>query len=362
MKGVGKEAERRRGRKGSRKVGLPPGTLVHVGEQRVDSVRIRIVEYDADGCRERTAGSPGECLPPPEGKGVTWIEVAGLHEVGTVEELGRGYGVHPLVLEDILNTGHRPKFEDLEDYLFLVAKILRPGTGGEGIEAEQLGLVLGQGWVLSFRERAGEEFEPVRQRIRGGKGRIRKRGADYLAYALLDTVVDGCFLLLDGIEGRIEVLENELVGEPDADTLRKIHGLRREMITLRRATWPLREVVKGMVRAEAPLVQDATAPFLRDLEDHALQVADTVESCREILAGMLDTYLSTVSNRMNAVMKVLTIIATLFIPLTFIAGIYGMNFKHMPELEWRWGYAAVWAMMLAAAGCMVLFFRRKRWL
>jgi magnesium transporter len=280
-----------------------------------------------------------------------------------LEQLGERFGLHPLVVEDILNTDQRPKLEDYGEYLFIVLKSHYHSDGESGdAEIEQISLVLGPNYVLSFQERAGDEFEPVRERIRSNKGRVRRQGADYLAYSLIDLIADTYFLVLERLGERMETLEEELVTDPTTETLQAIHKLKREMVFLRKSIWPLREVIGALERGESPLIQDTTGVYLRDVYDHIIQVIDTVETYRDMLSGMLDIYLSSVSNRMNEVMKVLTIIATIFIPLTFVAGVYGMNFKHMPELEWPWAYPLVWLAMIIIAGLMVAYFRRKRWL
>jgi magnesium transporter len=292
-----------------------------------------------------------------------WINVDGLHEVEVLGTLGERFGLHPLVIEDILNTAQRPKLEDHGEYLFVVVKSLYHGAGPDGDpEIEQISLVLGPTYVLSFQEREGDEFEPVRDRIRTEKGRVRQAGADYLAYTLVDLIVDQYFAVLERFGDQIESLEEELILAPTPETAHAIHHLKREMALLRKSTWPLREVIGALERSESPLIRESTKPYLRDVYDHTIQVIDTVETFRDILSGMLDIYLSSVSNRMNEIMKVLTIISTLFIPLTFIAGVYGMNFEHMPELSWPWAYPAVWLVMLVIAALMVVYFYRKKWL
>ncbi|MGA1796130.1 MAG: magnesium/cobalt transporter CorA, partial [bacterium] len=264
--------------------------------------------------------------------------------------------------EDILNTNQRPKFEDFEHFIYVVLKMLSYDTEKQEIIAEQVSIVIGQNFVLSFQEREGDVFNPVRERIRNAKGRIRKMGADYLAYALLDAVVDNYFLILEALGEEVEELEEALVVNPTPQVLQAIHHLKRETIFLRKAVWPLREVIDSLGRRESPLIGKGTTLFLRDVYDHTIQIIDTAETFRDLIAGMLDIYLSSISNRMNNVMKVLTIIATIFIPLTFIAGIYGMNFKYMPELDWRWSYPLVWVVMVLVAVYMVMYFKDKGWL
>jgi len=352
----------RRSRARSKQAGLPPGTLIYTGEKKIESVRIAVIDYNGDEFVERQVGSVDECFAFKTRPTVTWINVDGLHDVEVVEKLGKAFDLHPLILEDVLSTRQRPKFEDYEKNLFLVLKMLSYDEEAQSVQAEQVSLIMGSGFVISFQERVGDVFDCVRDRIRNAKGRIRKQGADYLAYSLLDAIVDSYFGILEKVGDKIEVLEDELVSDPDEKTLQAIYRLKREMIFLRRSVWPLRELVSGIQRSESTMISESTDVYLRDVYDHTIQIIDTIESLRDIVSGMLDTYLSSISNRMNAVMKVLTIIATLFIPLTFVAGIYGMNFENMPELKWRYGYAAVWVVMLLVSVLMLVYFRRKKWL
>ncbi len=348
-------------RKRSKKAGLPPGTLVYVGEKKVEEVVITVFDYDGKRYDEREVESVEECFPYRDQPTVTWINIDGIHQVEIMERIGSHFGIHPLVIEDILNTHQRPKMDDLDDYIFVVLKMLNYSEEGE-IDAEQISIILGQNFVISFQERKGDVFDPVRERLRKNKGRIRRVGADYLAYALLDSVVDNYFAILEKTGERIELLEEELVENPSTRTLQEIHGLKREMIFLRKSVWPLREVISGLERGDSSLIRETTVIYFRDVYDHTIQVIDTVESFRDMISGMLDIYLSSISNKMNEVMKVLTIIATIFIPLTFIAGVYGMNFGYMPELEWHLGYFAVLSVMAIMALGMVIYFRKKKWL
>jgi magnesium transporter len=286
-----------------------------------------------------------------------------MHQVDIIEKLGRHFELHPLTLEDILNTGQRPKLEDFESYVFVVLKMLSCNGPTGTVQSEQVSLVIGQNFVISLQERAGDVFEPIRDRIRNSKGRIRRMGADYLAYALMDAVVDNYFVILEKLGERVESLEEELVGSPTENTLQQIHSLKREMIFLRRSVWPLREVISGLERGESSLVGESTGVYLRDVYDHTIQIMDTIESLRDMVSGMLEIYLSSMSNKMNAAMKVLTVIATIFIPLSFFAGVYGMNFEHMPELRWRWVYPyGFWAAIVGVVALMLVLFRRKKWL
>jgi magnesium transporter len=344
------------------KVGLPPGTLVHVGERKTEKVKMTVIDYDQKNFEEREARKIEECFPFRDKPTVTWINIDGLQEVKIVERIGAHFGIHPLVLEDILHTGQRPKAEDLGDYLFIVLKMVYHDENEDEITGEQVSLILGPNYIISFQEREGDIFNQIRERIRNAKGRVRKMGSDYLAYALLDAIVDHYFVVLEKLGETIESLEEELVTNPTPETLHTMHKLKSTMIFLRKSVWPLREVIAALERGESPLIEKSTEIYLRDVYDHTIQVVETIETFRDMVSGMLDIYLSSVSNRMNEVMKVLTIIATIFIPLTFIAGIYGMNFKFMPELEWHWGYPAALVIMLILVAFMVMYFRKKRWL
>jgi magnesium transporter len=345
----------------SRKAGLPPGSLVHIGK-KTDKVRISIIDYDKTQFNEKTAKKVEECFPFKKKPTVTWINIDGVHDTEFIEKIGKHFGIHPLVLEDIMNTGQRPKMEDLDDYIFIVLKMLDYDEKRNDIKPEQVSLILGSNFVISFQEREGDIFDPIRERIRNSKGRIRKMGADYLTYALMDAVIDNYFLILERLGESLESLEEKLITNPKPETLHAIHKMKRETIFLRKSVWPLREVISGLERSESSLIKKVTKIYLRDVYDHTIQVIDTVETFRDLVSGMLDTYLSSISNKMNEVMKVLTIIATIFIPLTFIAGIYGMNFEYMPELGWAWGYFMVWIIVVLIALSMALYFRRKGWL
>ena len=349
-------------KKRSEKGGLPPGALVYVGEKKVEKVIITVFDYDSERYEEKELKSIEECFPYKDTPTVTWINIAGIHQVEIMEKIGNHFGIHPLAIEDILNTGQRPKMDDMDDYLFIVLKMLNYNEEDDEIDAEQVSIIIGQNFVISFQEKERDVFEPVRERIRKNRGRIRKMGADYLAYALLDSIVDNYFTILEKIGERIESLEEELVENPSTQTLQEIHSLKSGMIFLRKSVWPLREVINELERGESPLIKETTVIYLRDVYDHSIQVIDTVETFRDMISGMLDVYLSSISNKMNEVMKVLTIIATIFIPLTFLAGVYGMNFKYMPELEWYQGYFAVLCVMVIIGIGMVIYFRKKKWL
>jgi len=345
-----------------RKAGTSPGTLIHIGEQKVDETQMTLIDYDEEHLQERVLDGIEEAFPLKDLPTVTWINIDGLHQLDIIEKVGRHFNIHPLVLEDIVNTGQRPKTEEFEDLIFVVLKMLHYDENLEKITSEQFSLVLGPNFLISFQEIQGDVFRTVRERIRKPKTRIRKAGCDYLAYALIDAIVDHYFLILEKLGENIEALEEDLLENPSPETLQTLHEMKREMIYLRKQIWPIRELINSLVKGESSLINESTRLFFRDIYDHTIQIIDTIESYRDILSGMLDIYLSTLSNKMNEVMKVLTIIATIFIPITFVAGIYGMNFKFMPELEWRWGYVMVWAIIVVVVGIMISYFKKKKWL
>lgn len=346
----------------SKKVGLPPGTLIHIGEKKTEEVKIRIIDYDETQFLEKEVKTVEECLPFKDTPTVTWIDIIGIHRLDIIEKVGSYFGLHPLTAEDILNTDQRPKMEDFGNYLYVVLKILFYNDKKNEIVSEQISVIVGQNFVISFQEIETNIFNPLIERIRTEKGHIRRLGADYLAYSLLDSIIDNYFVILEKLGENIELLEVELVTHPTHETLHTLHNLKREMIFLRKSVWPLREVINGMQRGESSLIKDSTRIYLRDVYDHTIQVIDSIETSRDMLSGMLDIYLSSISNRLNAVMKVLTVIATIFMPLTFLVGVYGMNFKYMPELEWKWGYFAVLGVIAIIAISMLICFRKKKWL
>ncbi len=351
-------------KKRSGKIGLLPGTPFHIGERKSEKTRFWVFSYDDAGFYEKKDATLADCVSARSKGGVVWINAGGLSEARALEDFASAFGLHPLVLEDIMNTDQRPKLEDYGDYLYVVVKMLGLARDN-GVETEQVSLVLGPDFVISFQENGSDVFDHVRERIRGGKGLIRTSGPDYLAYSLVDAVVDNYFIILEKLGEEIERLEDELITNPAPKTLRQLHRLKREMLLMRKAVWPLREVVSTMERAEfskPSLVRKATKFYLRDVYDHSVQIIDNVETYREMLSGMVDIYLSSVSNRLNEVMKFLTVVGTIFMPLTFIAGVYGMNFRFMPELTEPLGYPAVLALMLLVGLVMLFYFRRRRWI
>jgi magnesium transporter len=346
----------------ARKAGMPPGSLVYPEEPGHVPTCISVIRYSDKDFVQKEFDEFTEFLPLDQQEGVTWINVNGVSHVKTLEKLGESFSIHPLALEDILDVEQRPKIEDYETYLFIVLKALRRVTEGESIESDQVSLVLGPHYVISFHEGDGDLFAPVRERLLKGKGRIRRLGADYLAYSLIDLIVDNYFVALETFSDKVESLEDEVVVQPSPQTLREVHRFKNDMIMLRKSLWPLREVIASLERRESPLISEALTMYLKDVYDHTIIAIETVETYRDILSGMLDIYLSSMSNRLNEIMKVLTIIATIFMPLTFITSLYGMNFKNMPELNWQYGYYEVLGVIVVIAGAMLLYFRQKRWI
>lgn len=347
--------------KRGKKRGAPPGTMVHIGRHQPETTSLQLFDYSVDELREVTLTDPDSYQRAANNGRVTWLNLDGVNQAPVVEKLGNIFDLHPLVMEDILNTDQRPKVEDYDGYLYIVLRMLRFDKDQQQIQSEQVSLVMGENFVLSFQEQPGDVFESIRQRLRGGR-RIRFMRADYLTYALLDAVVDHYFEMLEHLGDQVEELEDQLIDEPGPDSLARIHHYKREMLLLRKAVWPLREVLSRLARDDSPLIGQETRLYLRDVYDHAVHVIDSIDTIRELLVGMLDLYMSSVSKRMNEIMKVLTIFASLFMPLTFIAGVYGMNFTVMPELHWRWGYPAVMLLMLVIFSGLLIAFRRNRWI
>lgn len=347
------------GKKRSRKAGLPPGSLVHIGEQKIETPRLTAFNFDEQRLEEKTLTDAAEVLTYKGKTGLTWINIDGLHDAKLLETLGAGFGLHPLMLEDIANTEQRPKLEDYGEYLFIVVKMLsRPD---QTVLTEQLSLVVGKNLLMSFQERRSSVFDPICARLRSGKGRARASGADFLAYQLIDAVIDDYFVVLERLSDEVEALEDRVIAAPRPNGLRTLHVLKKDMIHLRRSIWPLRDVISALQRGDSPLIGELVRMYLRDIYDHAVAAADTVEAMRDLLNSTLEIHMSNMSNRLNEVLKVLTLITTLFIPITFIAGVYGMNFKYMPELDWPWGYPAALLLMAVVAAGMFLYFKRKKW-
>lgn len=346
----------------SKKSGLSPGSLVHVGHKKIEEVRLELMDYDENHLTEKVLTNIEEAFPFKDLPTITWLDVTGIHDIKIIEKIGNHFSIHPLVLEDILNTGQRPSFDDYEEYLFVALKLLSFNNKTNEVESEHVSLIVGKNYVITFQEREGDLFEPIRERLRVGKGRIRKSKSDYLGYAILDIVVDNYFLLLEGIGDQIQNLEEVVGDDPDKEVLNEIHKLKRELIFLRKSIWPLRDVLNKLEKSDSKLINKQYKIFFRDVYDHSVQVIDTVESYRDMVSGLQDLFLSQISNKMNEVMKVLTIFAAIFIPLTFIAGIYGMNFENMPELSWPYGYLMVWGVFAVVGFGMLIIFKKKKWL
>jgi magnesium transporter len=346
----------------SRKSGLPPGTLVHIGQETSEEVKITAVVYDKDHAEDRDIKDIGECIPLPDRQKVTWINVDGLHDIKTIGRIGEVFGFHPLFLEDIVNTGTRSKIEDFGEYIFAVMKTICEVKDGVGISAEQVSLIFGKNYVITFREREGDEFDNVRRLIHTSGSKVRKEGADYLAYLLIDSIVDHGFVILEGIGDAIEECEEMLLGRPGQDSYQRIHSLKKDALFLRKAVLPMREIVAYLEHGESNLIGNTMRIYFKDVYDHTVQIMDTLETYRDIISGLLDMYLSSISNRLNQIMKVLTVFATIFIPLTFLAGVYGMNFEYMPELHWRWGYPVFWLVSILIGLGLLAWFKEKRWL
>jgi magnesium transporter len=342
--------------------GLPPGSLIHIGEKKTETVKISLMDYRLNNFEEKEIKKIEECFSLKRKPSVTWINIDGLHEVDIIEKLGKCFEIHPLVLEDILNTDQRPKMEDFDKYIFFILKMLYIDETTQKIDSEQVSIIVGRNFVISFQEKVGDVFNSIRERIRNSKGRIRKMGADYLCYSLIDAIVDNYFLILEKIADKVESMEEDVVKNPETELLQQIYNLKREMIYLRKSVWPLREVINNLLREESKLIKSSTHVYLRDLYDNTIQIMDTIETFRDMISSMLDIYMTSVSNKMNEVMKVLTIFAAIFIPLTFIAGVYGMNFEHMPELSIPWAYPAVWLIIIIVSVTLLGYFKHKKWL
>lgn len=339
-----------------------PGTVRYLGRQRDHTIKIHLLDYNEGQVTERELGSISEALPFKDNFSVTWLNITGVHDTKAIEEIGAHFNVHPLVLEDIANTTQRPKLEEYDDYLFIVLKMVYTQPKTKNVAIEQVSLLVGKSYVISFQETDDDVFEDVRKRIREGKGKIRKCGTDYLAYTITDAITDNYFSVLEDMGGYLEDMEAQLLLSPDQPVLNAIYALKQELVYVRKSIWPIREVIAGLQRSESDLISDDIAPYFRDVYDHTVQIIETVESFRDMTAGMLDLYVSTVSNKMNEIMKVLTIFASIFIPLTFIVGVYGMNFHNMPELSLPWGYPAVWGLMITIAVILLIFFKKKGWM
>jgi len=346
----------------SKKAGMPPGTLFHIGKKKSETIKLTVMDYDAKTLTETVFPNPEDCFQFKDTETVSWINIDGLHNTDFIASVGNHYELHHLLVEDVLNTRHRPKVEEFENYIFLTLKMLGISKNGDSIISEQVSFVLGNNWVLSFQEQEGDIFDALRLRLRENKGTIRQQGADYLLYRLIDTVVDNYFFVTEHLSESIDKLEEEVLKSPNTPSLQQIQKMKRLVASMRKLTLPLREAIFTLEKDENTLIKTTTRRYLRDVYEHIFHINESFESQRDMLASIMDLYLSGISNKMNEVMKILTIIATIFIPLTFIAGLYGMNFDNMPELHWKFGYFIILGVMLIVFIIMLLYFKRKKWL
>lgn len=346
----------------SKKAGLSPGTLVHVGRKKAEKVKITRITYNATEYSENTCTSLENCFQISNPDLVHWINIDGLHDTETIAQAGKAFSLHPLLLEDVLNTKHRPKIEEFDSYIFIALKMLGINKETSTVYTEHFSFVLGKNWLLSFQEKESKLFKSLSLRLKENKGLGRQRKADYLLYRLMDTLVDDYFFITEYISDEIDKLEEEILSNPDNESRNKIQNLKKQLLKIRKASGPLREVISRLQKDSEEMVAESTSRYLIDLYEHVIHINETVEAQRDSLAGIMDLYLSGISNKMNQVMQVLTIIATIFIPLTFIAGVYGMNFVNMPELHWKYGYFEVLGLMFVIFIFMLLYFRKKRWL
>ncbi len=340
--------------------GSEPGTLT-IDPDATPS-KIVLIDYNRDRATRRQDLTPQDCRPYLETPSVSWIDIQGLGSETILRQIGQVCQIHPLLLEDVVNVPQRPKVQDYNDQLLIIVQMVLPTPDEEGFISEQVGFVLGKHYLMTFQEEPARDcFEPVRIRLRDKKGKVRELGADYLAYLLLDAIIDNFFPVLEDYGERIEILEDEVLENPSREMLEKIYDVRRELLALRRAIWPQRNVINTLIREDNNLVSSEVQIYFRDCYDHVIQLLDIVETYRELSSSLMDVYMSAVSNKVNEVVNLLTIISTIFIPLTFIAGVYGMNFKDMPELDWEWGYETVWGVMIIIAIALIFFFWRRGW-
>jgi magnesium transporter len=348
--------------KSTRALNQAPGTMTYVGHKETKETLLEVIDYNKENYQRFTSKSLEDAFKFEEEKNITWINIDGLNNTSEIEKLGKYYDLHPLILEDIVNTGQRPKIDEYPEYIFIVAKMLYYNADGT-INNEHLSMVVGKDYVLTFQEAGGDVFDGLRERIKSGKGRVRNNGADYLMFALLDAIIDNYFAVVDDISDKIEIFEDRIFqARSNENLVLEIQDLKRTILRIRRAVFPLREVVNRLLKVNHEIIEEKTESYIRDLHDHMIQISENIDLYREMIRSLLDMYMSTISNKMNEVMKVLTIMASIFIPLTFIAGIYGMNFEYMPELQWKYSYFVLWGIMLLLFAGMLIYFKRKKWL
>ncbi|GET21770.1 magnesium/cobalt transporter CorA [Prolixibacter denitrificans] len=351
-----------RKKKVSQKAGLPPGSMVFIGDKHEEAPELTIIDYDTSKFEVNTKATLQDALRRKETAPISWINIDQLHDVELMEKLGSHYEIHPLLMEDILNTDLRPKVEDEDEYVMLSLKMLQYEEQTDNLTTDQVSLILGKNYVISFREKPDNIFEPIINRLSSSKGSIRSRGADYLFYALTDVIVDNYFTIIENIGNQLEKLEERIFNHPGEDALQEIHRIKSDLLQLRKITYPIRESMRKLENDDIDLIEDKTRKYFTDIYEHIVQIIETIESYREVVSGLKDLYLSSISYRMNKVMQVLTIIATIFIPLTFLVGVYGMNFENMPELHWKYAYFVLWAIMISIVVLLTWYFRKKKWI
>jgi len=340
--------------------GEVPGTVEYVGKKRTKPIKITVLDYDEKSYEEKEI-SIKDFAKYTTASRVSWINVYGVYDTKTVQAIGDAFGIHQLSLEDISNTTQRPTFEEHEKYLFMILKMLYLDENQEVI-IEQVSLVVGDNWIISFQETETGVLEPLRNQIRQSKGRIRKLKNDYLTFSIIDSIVDNYFKIIEITGEKVEIIEEQVMNNPNPKVQESIYRLKRRLIYLKKSVWPMREVISRIAQADHKVLNRKTRVYFRDTYDHIVQVIDGLESLREIVSGIMDLYLSSISNKMNEVMKMLTVFASIFIPLTFVAGIYGMNFEYMPELSWEWGYAGFWIFIVLLTSSLLFYFKKKKWL
>lgn len=345
----------------TKKSNLPAGTLVHTGEKKVPETKIKLIDYGKKEFIEKDMEEVSQCFPYKDERTISWINIDGLHDIKILEELGECFGFHPLILENILNTGQRPKIEVMDKYIYVVLKMIDTDPKATELTIEQVSIIFGKNFVISFQEKPLDIYKPIRKMLKNDKALARKQGSDFIAYLLIDAIVDNYYKVCEVIGERIEKFENKIILNPTQKTLGAIYKLKKDMLFIRKSIWPLREVIAALERGTSSLIKPHTKLYLRDVYDHVIQVIDTVETYREMLSEMIEIYLSSMSNKLNEIMKVLTIFSAVFIPLTFVASIYGMNFRLMPELSWKYGYLVVWIVIIAISIFLISYFKRKKW-
>lgn len=346
----------------SQKTGMPPGSLVHVGDDQAIESRVSIVQYNKQRLEEKVAATIDEIDQFLEADTVTWVTIEGLKNVGLIETIGRAFDIHPLVLEDILNTQQRPKFEEFDDYLYIVLKDLSLEDAHSSVRYQQISILVLKNLVFIFKEHQDDIFLPLHKRLHNNKGRLRALGADYLTYVILDTIVDKNFIIIDSLDDVVSSIEEELSVNATPQILTTIQRIKHELIYIRKYISPLRDLLLGVLRTDTVLIDEKNHIYFRDVLDHVLRVTESLETYRDMLSSLLDIYMSSMSNKMNEVMKVLTVFATIFIPLTFVAGIYGMNFEYMPELKFKWSYPVIWTFFIVIPIALLAYFKKKKWL